>query len=154
MRRSVWWFIGFLLIGCSGGDDGRDDDIRPSGPGTLTVDAYPSTTNLASITVSGTKNAGAGVEVDGTATVMPDPSTTFEVTLSLNDGPNTFSLTPYVGTAKGPPVTVSIKDRSDQPPVSGSDAVFAATAALAWRRSGFASRFPLGVGATAQFNSA
>ncbi|NNE97105.1 MAG: molybdopterin-dependent oxidoreductase [Acidimicrobiales bacterium] len=42
-----------------------------------------------------------------------------------------------------PPITVSISDEADRPGVNGSDAVFAAVAALAWRQSGFARRFPV-----------
>jgi xanthine dehydrogenase small subunit len=40
-----------------------------------------------------------------------------------------------------PPVSVSIVD-DDRPPVNGSDAVFAAVAAAAWRRDGYPTRWP------------
>lgn len=108
MRRSALWLTALLVIGCSGSDDGDDDGITPGGPGTLTLDAYDSVTNLASFSVSGTKKAGAGVEVDGTVSVPADSSTTFTVTLDLTNGLNTFSLVPFAGTAKGPAVTVTV----------------------------------------------
>jgi len=40
-----------------------------------------------------------------------------------------------------PPVVVHIED-DDRPPVNGSDAVFAAVAAAAWRRDGYPRRWP------------
>ena len=42
-----------------------------------------------------------------------------------------------------PPVEVAIEPRRG-PPVNGSDAVFAAVAAAAWRAAGFAPRWPAG----------
>ena len=44
-----------------------------------------------------------------------------------------------------PPIIVRI-EATDGPPVNGSDAVFAAVAAAAWRAAGFASRWPVGSG--------
>ncbi len=41
-----------------------------------------------------------------------------------------------------PPVTVEV-ERDEGPPVNGSDAVFAAVAAAAWRHAGYPSRWPL-----------
>ena len=41
-----------------------------------------------------------------------------------------------------PPVTVEI-EADDGPPINGSDAVFAAVAAAAWRHAGFPARWPL-----------
>jgi xanthine dehydrogenase small subunit len=42
-----------------------------------------------------------------------------------------------------PPVTVEVADDGG-PPVNGSDAVFAAVAAAAWRHAGHPPRWPLG----------
>jgi xanthine dehydrogenase small subunit len=42
-----------------------------------------------------------------------------------------------------PPIRVDVVD-DDAPPVNGSDAVFAAVAAAAWRHAGFPDRWPLG----------
>ncbi|MFW2383576.1 MAG: 2Fe-2S iron-sulfur cluster-binding protein [Acidimicrobiales bacterium] len=44
-----------------------------------------------------------------------------------------------------PPIRVQIIDDPWAEPVNGSDAVFAAAAALAWRSSGFVSRWPVGL---------
>jgi len=44
-----------------------------------------------------------------------------------------------------PPIRVEIIDDPGAQPVNGSDAVFAAAAALAWRSSGFVSRWPVGL---------
>lgn len=48
--------------------------------------------------------------------------------------------------ADTPLFTVDIVDHPSATPVNGSDAVFAAVAALAWRTSGFVSPWPVGLG--------
>jgi CO/xanthine dehydrogenase Mo-binding subunit len=48
-----------------------------------------------------------------------------------------------LGAADTPPIRIELVDEPGHAPVNGSDAVFAAAAALAWRSHEFASRFPL-----------
>ncbi|MCP4992509.1 MAG: hypothetical protein GY934_01805, partial [Gammaproteobacteria bacterium] len=89
------------------------DQIPPESP---TVDALPATTNILTAQLSGTKQAGTGIVIDGILVVGVNNNLTWSHTVSLVGGSNSFSITARDSAGnESPAVGVSI-EYDDTPP--------------------------------------
>lgn len=89
--------------------------VRPPAP--VSLDAFPATTNLAAILLSGGKPPDTALLVDGAVSVALSAATTWSITRTLLEGENRFSLT--ARNAEGlesTPVAVSITLDTRPPP--------------------------------------
>ncbi|MCP4749485.1 MAG: hypothetical protein GY866_01195 [Proteobacteria bacterium] len=71
-------------------DSTSDSPVRIPAP--PTVDAVDSPTNESSLTLSGTKEAYCSILINGTLKVAVNSSTTWSVSVTLEEGENTFSV--------------------------------------------------------------
>lgn len=87
---------------------------RPSAP---SVDPVPATTNLPILLLSGRKESGTALLIDGTVRVAADASATWSTTKSLFEGPNAMVLTvrDQLG-GESDPVRVDVSLDSVPPP--------------------------------------
>ncbi|MBI5542638.1 MAG: chitobiase/beta-hexosaminidase C-terminal domain-containing protein, partial [Deltaproteobacteria bacterium] len=74
----------------------------------FTIDPYQSPTNVSPLVLTGTKVAGAAIWVDGVERVPAGPSLTWQVSLTLVEGPNTFLLHAVLGGASSLPSPVNL----------------------------------------------
>ncbi len=108
----------------SGGPHGIDVSVRAGAVGDPVV--------LRSYCI-GAAHAGWSWATSEALTVTPDGEIHDLTVRSLGIG----------SAADTPPIRVELVDEPGRRPINGSDAVFAAVAALAWRHHGLAPRFPL-----------
>jgi len=70
------------------------EDAGSGGPGVFAIDPYPSRVRSSPLSITGTKPAGFGVNVDGAERVARAASTTWSVDLDLLEGSNSFAFAP------------------------------------------------------------
>jgi hypothetical protein len=74
----------------------------------FSVDPYPTHTNLTPLVLTGTKVAGSSIQINGIEAVPAGPATTWQVTLNLAEGPNTYEVTAALDGATSAPVPVVV----------------------------------------------
>ncbi|BFM06370.1 right-handed parallel beta-helix repeat-containing protein [Halioxenophilus aromaticivorans] len=86
-------------------------------PPTPTIDPVTSPTNSAMQTLSGTKEAGSGIRINGTDVITPNDGTSWSYQYALVNGLNTLSVTAYdLAANESAPIIVEIIYNDTSPP--------------------------------------
>ena len=98
---------------CDGGECQADDIDGCVQPPEL--DAFPSRIDDSSITITGTKPAGSGIEVNGTEVVSENQETDWEFNPSLNAGNNSYDIRWFDGDDESEIQTIDIYYDNEAP---------------------------------------